>query len=560
MRVLRLIVIVAGMAGVVAVVPVIHGSRDATYGGADGRLLTLEVAAALALLVLSTAGPARVASVLVGLVGALWVVPELAGGVGVPLVARTVFEALPPLLVAMLLLATVLDTQGTRGVAVWTLGGAGLAAAARLLLVDPFESPECWRACEHNPLLLGDGSAMIETLGRLGVVMGVGWGAYSWWRGHRHGSSGGAVLTRWAFVVAAGIWMVVPPRGVTLVTEDRAAVTTFVLAQVTALAWLAAAMRDVVLRWRLEARLARLVSLMSVGREPDALVASIRQAVREPSLRLSYWAPEREAWVDPHGRVTDPVPGAGERTTTFTRDGNLVASVIHPARLDTQRLQRALGPALLLVLQNGQLRAAAQAELGELERSRARVVERAALERRRLERNLHDDAQQRAMSLTLLVRMLEGRPSVDQDVVRRAEGLARALTEELRRVARGIHPAVLADTGLSGAILDLAERSTDVPVVVDELPDVRCPVTVETTAFLVVSAGIADARRRGAGEIRVAGARIADRLRISVEDDATEPASGAADLGDQVGALGGRLVVDGVPGRRRIEVVLPCES
>lgn len=558
MRVLRVVVIVAGLAGLVAVVPVVHSSPDATYGGADVRLLVLEVAAALALLGLSAAGPARASSLLVGMAGAMWIVAELAGGVDVPLTARTGADALPPLLVATLLVAALLRDAAPGSVAVWTLAGAGVAAGARLLFVDPFDRLDCWRACEHNPLLLGDGLPVLETLGRAGVVVGVGWAAVMWWRRRR--SPSGADLARWAVVAAAGVWLVVPPSGITSATDDVAAVTAFVVTQVAVLTWLALEVRDVVLRWRLEARLARQVSLIPAGRDPEELVHSIRAAVREPLLRLAFWAPERNAFVDSRGRLTDPAPGPNERTTTFTREGKVVAAFTHPARLDSQRLERALGPALLLALENGQLRAAALAELGELERSRARVVERAALERRRLERNLHDDAQQRAMSLSLLVRMLEGRSPVAPVVVHRAALLTRALTEELRRVARGIYPAVLADTGLAGAVLDLAERSTDVPVLVGDLPDVRCPGMVETTAYLVVSTGVEDARRGGASEVRVHGARVADGLRVLVEDDATAPASGAEELTDQVGALGGTLVIDGIPGRRRIEVVLPCES
>jgi signal transduction histidine kinase len=345
-----------------------------------------------------------------------------------------------------------------------------------------------------------------------------------------------------------------------VVTDDMVAVAAFLVVQGTAVAWLAMEAREIAQRWRLESRLARLVRLMSSGEDPQDLVASIREAAREPSLRLVFWAPQRQAWVDPDGRSTRAMPGPDERVTAFTREGHVVAAVVHPMRSNTQRLERALGPALLLALENGQLRAAALSELDELERSRSRVVERAALERRRLERNLHDDAQQRAMSLTLLVRMLEGRAGVAPDAVRRAERLTQLLTEELRRVARGIYPAALGDTGLAGAVLDLAERSDDLPVLVDELPDVRCPGAVETTAFLVISASVTDARRGGASEVRVTGAKEAAGLRVSVEDDASTAAIGVAELGDQVGALGGTLVVSGAPGRRRVEVVLPCES
>jgi signal transduction histidine kinase len=290
------------------------------------------------------------------------------------------------------------------------------------------------------------------------------------------------------------------------------------------------------------------------------LTDSLRNAVREPGLRLAYWAPTRQSYVDTGGRpTTSAEPGPGERVTAIVRRGQTIAAIVHSRRVDGPRLERALGPALRLALENTQLRAAALAELDELSRSRTRVVERGELERRRLERNLHDGAQQRVMALALLVRVLAGSSAVDQKAGRRAEALTRTLVEELRRVARGIYPAVLADAGLVGAVVDLAERSGDFPVVVGEFPEGRHPGTVETTAYLVIRAGIADARGRGATSVTVAGAHFDGTLRVSVEDDASSaPDSVVTELADQVGALGGTLVMNGTAGRRRAEVVLPC--
>jgi signal transduction histidine kinase len=139
--------------------------------------------------------------------------------------------------------------------------------------------------------------------------------------------------------------------------------------------------------------------------------------------------------------------------------------------------------------------------------------------------------------------------------------LTRTLAEELRRVARGIYPAVLTDAGLRGAVVDLAEGSTDLPVVVAAFPDGRYAGTVESTAYLVVHDALARARRRGATCAEVSGRHDGNTLRICVQDDA---AGGhqrvATQLADQVSALAGELVEVEAPGQHRVEVVLPCAS
>jgi signal transduction histidine kinase len=552
----------------------VHRSPEETYGGADPRLLVLEAGAATALLVVSALGPARVASVLIAVAAALWLAPEMAGAVGISLPARSIADATGPVIVAVILVALCLrtgrvDARRDRPIlaaVVVAVGAAAVAAVARLLVVDPFLQVDCWRACEHNPLLVLDGSwgAGVELVALVGAAGGaLGAGALGL-REHRLAPAAAtADLAGWLLLGGLIAGLFVQPRGVTVATDDKAAVTVFVLVQLAALAWLAVLAWQAWRRWRLESRLAQLVDLLGNRSDPDMLVDSLREAVRDPGLRVAYWAPTHHRYVDIDGRVTAGAePRPGERATTVVRHGQRVAAIVHSRRVDGHGLDRALGPALRLALENEQLRAAALAELAELERSRRRVVERGELERRRLERNLHDGAQQRAVSLALLVGMLARQPDARQTrSFRRAEALTRILVEELRRVARGIYPAVLSDAGLVGAVQDLAERSQDLPVAIDEFPTGRYPGTVESTAYLLVRAVIADARARGANTATVNGQHVDGTLRISVEDDATAPSElMSIEFADQVGALGGTMVNDGTPGRRRVEVVLPCGS
>lgn len=575
MRTIRVVVCLTGIVGLLVLVPILDRSPRATYGGGDPRLLGLEVAAAVALLLIAAAGRAGSATVLLAAVGAAWLAPEVAGADGLPLPARTWADTTGPFLAAALLTGLVLRSGPLSPrvrPAVLVAGlGATVAALARVLLVDPFDQVDCWRTCEHNPLRITEGGfgEPVEMVGLLGLAVGVGWSAMILlpgpFRGEDRWTGNRSDLVGWFVLGAFVASLFAPPTA--SVSRDDVAVVGFVVVQVAVVAWLAAHGLESFARWRLESRLAHLVDLLGGSSDPEVLANSLRRAVRDPSVRLAYWAGSRQTYVDSEGRPTSVAdPGPGETVTGVVREGRRVAAIVHTRRVGAASLERALGPALRLALENAQLRAAALAELRELTDSRARVVERAALERRRLERNLHDGAQQRAVSLALLVRVFcAGASPADQEAGRRARALTRTLIEELRRVARGIYPAILADAGLAGAVLDLAERSHDLPVVVDELPGGRFPGPVETTAFLVVRARIADSRSRGAGSASVAARQVDGALLIRVEDDALDDASPhpfatAPDLADQVSALGGTLRVESAPGRRCAEVVLPCGS
>ena len=164
----------------------------------------------------------------------------------------------------------------------------------------------------------------------------------------------------------------------------------------------------------------------------------------------------------------------------------------------------------------------------ELRRSRARIVEAADAERRRLERDLHDGAQQRLVSLSLALRLLRssgspaGTPAADPDAITAADDAAaqvKLAIQDLRELARGIHPAILTEAGLGPAITALAERSA-VPASVESLPDRRLPLVVEATAYFVVSEALANvAKYASATSASVAAACNSATLRVEVADD-----------------------------------------
>ena len=188
-------------------------------------------------------------------------------------------------------------------------------------------------------------------------------------------------------------------------------------------------------------------------------------ALDDETLTLAFWLPERGRYVDSTGQEVELPPiGSGRTVTPVERDGERVAAIIHDASLtEDSGLVEAVGSAAALALENERLDAELRARLEDLRASRARLVEAGMAERRRLERDLHDGAQQRLVSLALSLRL--ARNKVDSDpggAVEVMDGAARELElalEELRELARGIHPAVLSDRGLDAALRTLAARA-----------------------------------------------------------------------------------------------------
>jgi PAS domain S-box-containing protein len=205
----------------------------------------------------------------------------------------------------------------------------------------------------------------------------------------------------------------------------------------------------------------------------------------------------------------------------------------------------------------------------ELHASRARIVEAGDAERRRLERNLHDGAQQRLVSLSLSLRLAQAKLSGDvhaADEILSGASVELALAlEELRELARGIHPAVLTDRGLGPALESLADR-TPLPVQFDQLPDDRLPPPVEAAAFYVVSEALANVTKYAeASSVSVRVAHEDGYAVVEVADDGVGGAdpqggSGLRGLSDRVAALEGRLAIVSPPGAgTRIRAEIPVD-
>jgi signal transduction histidine kinase len=300
--------------------------------------------------------------------------------------------------------------------------------------------------------------------------------------------------------------------------------------------------------------------VVALHRAPDAkgLGKLLARTLRDPSLELVYWLPGFETYVDDEGKPVElPAAGSNRVATPILHDGEPVAALVHDPALTYEReLLDVVVAAADVALERRRLHAELESRVEELAGSRARIVEAGDEARRRIERDLHDGAQQRLVSLAIALRLTEDRIKDDPETAATLVAAARREVsesiEELRELARGIHPAVL-EHGLDTALHSLATRS-QTPVLVDVDLAERLPGPVELAAYFVACEGLANVGKYAqASEATIRVTREDDVLVVEVGDDGIGGADGANGSGlrgltDRVEALGGRLQVSSPPG------------
>lgn len=318
----------------------------------------------------------------------------------------------------------------------------------------------------------------------------------------------------------------------------------------------------------------------------DQLSTAVARALGDPTVEVAYWNPETATYQDgENDAVVIPVDDRTRAVTVIERAGNRIGALVHDVALrDEPALLDAVCAAAGLAMDNERLHREVLARLEEVRASRTRILEAADAERRRIERNIHDGAQQRLVTVMLALTMARNRvasapaaacasgheavgtnlaPSIDSLLAEAANDLGGAL-KELRELARGIHPPILVEEGLAAALESLAERSP-FPVEVSASANNRLPPPVEAAAYYVVSEGLTNvAKYAHASAVQVTVCSYDEGLRIEVIDDGIGGAtlrggSGLEGLADRVAALDGRFVVESAPGQgTRITAELPC--
>jgi signal transduction histidine kinase len=318
--------------------------------------------------------------------------------------------------------------------------------------------------------------------------------------------------------------------------------------------------------------LAALAVELGAGGTLHRLQSALGQALGDRSVELVRWDRQAAGWVDVHGQPAPPPTETPGRAATFIdRDAEPVAAFTHdPVLREDPGLLSATAALLGLALDNARLAEEVRSQLEQVQASRARLVEAAEVERRRIERDLHDGAQQRLIGVALALqecRTAAGRAPMPTAAARQLDHAADevlAALDELRELARGIHPAALTDEGLPVAVAGLARRCS-VPVDLDVHLDGRLPAVVEATAYYVVAEALTNVVRHArARNVRVRIGATHGPLEVTVDDDGdggAEPTrgSGLRGLADRLEAVGGTLSIDSPPQcGTRLTAVLPC--
>jgi signal transduction histidine kinase len=284
---------------------------------------------------------------------------------------------------------------------------------------------------------------------------------------------------------------------------------------------------------------------------------TLARALRDPTLSLAFPGPSGDGYVDSDGQPIS-LPGASDTergVARLERDGETLAALVYDPAIEREDPGRidAVGSMARLALENERLAAQVRAQLEEVRASRARIVEAADTERRRIERDLHDGAQQRLLALAMRLDQARGGSSDAAAIIDATTAELLTAVREVRDLARGLHPTILTDSGLSAAVEALAER-TPFPITTD-VTDERFPPPVEVAAYFTIAEGLTNiARYADATEARVAAAVSDGRLIVTVSDNGRGGAdpvagSGLRGLGDRLAAIGGELHVASANGK-----------
>lgn len=547
--------------------------RFTTYASRSSMSATLTLATGAALVVAGLVASLGCRMVEVGdlglLAGLTWFVPALVGWAeGPPLIRGLALVGTGltlPLVVHLVIRGLALRAGPWRAIIVAAYAAWAAAAATFALFRDPYLDPSCFANCTVNPFLVHSMPGLARSVEELDRWLAAGTGLLLACLGLARLAAGSGSRRRSLSitvpaVVVGGAITARAVLGLQRPREDPFDDLSYALYLATSAGLVLLAgglLAGVVGRERRRRALTQL-AIDLVGAPPAGqLEAALAEALGDPDLRLAYPVQEPTRLVDAHGhRVQEPRPGDPSQTTTLTREGRAIAVITH-AR-SHRPLEHQLASSVQLGLANERLQAEILARLDELRASRERIVEAGDRERRRLERDLHDGAQQRLLALSYDVRLASAAATAEGDTLtetslRRASEITKEVLSDLRELARGIFPAALAEVGLSAALRTFADLA---PIPLElRVDDVgRHSALVEAAAYFGVVEAVEDASHRGATSATITVHREREHLVIAVDDDGETRTSPLTALEDRIGAIGGSVNLD--PTRCRLDI--PC--
>jgi signal transduction histidine kinase len=565
--------------GTASVAVALRVTVPSTYAATSTSAAAADLAAGVGLMVaglfLSLKRPSGSIGVLTTLLGAVWLAADWVGWDGGWELARSLGMVAAPFLLPLLfhLVAAFPSGRIEGAIGRVTVGlvyaGAVVYSVGRALYRDPFLDLYCWSNCTDNAFLLRSERPLVATLDsgwlRFSVVVGVVlvgvcvWRLFSATRPARATTC--SVLVPAALVVAAGAAYAIVLARDPAEAPDKDVFRIVFFGRALSLVCLAVGITWTVIRaMRMQSSISRLGADLGEAPQPGSLRIALAESLGDQDLEVSYWLAGSHRYVDATGHPVEPAKEGERAVTPIVRGGEPVAIVVHDHALSGARtLEREIGAAARLAVDNERLGAEVLAQLEDLRASRARIVEKGDTSRRLLERDLHDGAQQRLLAVSYALRLAraEVESNGDADVaalLAQATDEAQTTLKELRELAHGIYPAVLSEAGLGPALWTLAD---DAPIAIEigDATEARYPDQIETAAYFVAAEGLGDAAHRGAEYATASAVEQEGLLVVAVSDDGSQRTSSMVHVADRVGALAGRLEV----GPNNLRAELPCE-
>ena len=544
-----------------------------SYGATSPIAMVAQFAAGVGLiaagLLWAVDRPTERTGLLLALAGTAWFMPVWTGWHNGPAGVRTAAMLIQPVFLPLVCHVVVSICGGGKRLRVALTLLYVLAATltfALLLVTDPLTDAGCWNNCTENVLLVTSQPWLARMLAGtwtgVSVAAGLTLVGGSLWRLRTATRTARRLL--WLVIVPASVLGVsLAAHGIALAATPPESPNDPLYAAIFQLeAWsvaaLAAGAASSVLRARLARRALRnLTKELGAAPTPGSLAPVLARATGDPTLEVAYWLPASHRFVNGLGEeVLVPAADSRRAITQIVRDGEPIAVIDHdPALVDPGGLVQAIGPAARVAIDNERLQAELLDQLAELKSSQIRIVETSDVERRRLERNLHDAAQQAVLTLSFDIRLAIAAAGTSggrdlHQLMQRAMTAVQDAIDQLRQLAHGIYPAVLTEFGLKPALASLADTAP-IPVEIGTIASARLPPLVERTAYLAAADVIDQAVSVGTDELTIAANAADGNLVVEIRGTDVCPTT---PISDRVGALGGQIVrTSGI-----VRVRIPC--